>query len=224
MKLSFSSNRPDVVSVEAARHDPHRRERRGDDHRDRDVPRRERVDARSSCACSPTSPTCRSTASTVRGLQPGRLRLRRDAAARRDRRAAGERRRRSTGDGERHAGVGAARAPRPSPRPARTASSPRTRSTSRVAASSDEFNGDALDPKWTVVRPNPANLAVGGGSLTITPETGDLTTTTNTREEPRAPAGARRLDDDDEADVQRQARTPRRSRAGSSRTRTTTTT
>ena len=47
------------------------------------------------------------------------------------------------------------------------------------AASSDEFNGDTLDPKWTVVRPDPANLTVGDGSLTITPETGDLVTTTN---------------------------------------------
>jgi hypothetical protein len=47
-------------------------------------------------------------------------------------------------------------------------------------ATSDEFNGSALDPKWTVVRPDPAALTVGGGSLTITPEAGDLTTTTNT--------------------------------------------
>jgi alpha-glucuronidase len=48
------------------------------------------------------------------------------------------------------------------------------------AASSDEFNASKLDPQWTVVRPNPANLNVGGGSLNITPETGDLVTTTNT--------------------------------------------
>jgi beta-glucosidase len=48
------------------------------------------------------------------------------------------------------------------------------------AASSDEFDGSSLDPKWTVVRPDPANLTVGGGSLTITPQTGDLVTTTNT--------------------------------------------
>jgi regulation of enolase protein 1 (concanavalin A-like superfamily) len=47
------------------------------------------------------------------------------------------------------------------------------------AASSDDFNGNTLDPKWTVVRPNPANLTVGNGSVTITPETGDLVTTTN---------------------------------------------
>ncbi len=47
-------------------------------------------------------------------------------------------------------------------------------------ASSDEFNGDTLDPKWTIVRPNPANLTVGGGAVTITPEAGDLVTTTNT--------------------------------------------
>jgi beta-glucosidase len=47
-------------------------------------------------------------------------------------------------------------------------------------ASGDEFDGSSLDPKWTVVRPDPANLTVGGGSLTITPETGDLITTTNT--------------------------------------------
>ena len=43
------------------------------------------------------------------------------------------------------------------------------------AASSDEFDGPTLDPKWTVVRPN-ANLATGLGSLTITPEAGQLTT------------------------------------------------
>jgi beta-glucosidase len=43
----------------------------------------------------------------------------------------------------------------------------------------DEFDGSSLDPKWTLVRPDPANLAVGGGSLTITPQTGDLTTTSN---------------------------------------------
>ena len=48
------------------------------------------------------------------------------------------------------------------------------------AASSDEFDGSSLDPKWTVVRPDAANLTVGGGSLTITPQTGDLVTTTNT--------------------------------------------
>jgi len=48
------------------------------------------------------------------------------------------------------------------------------------AASGDEFDGASLDPKWTVVRPDPANLSVGGGSLTITPEAGDLTTATNT--------------------------------------------
>jgi alpha-glucuronidase len=48
------------------------------------------------------------------------------------------------------------------------------------AASSDEFDGSSLDPNWTVVRPDPANLTVGGGSLTITPQTGDLVTTTNT--------------------------------------------
>ncbi|MGZ4218556.1 MAG: glycoside hydrolase family 3 C-terminal domain-containing protein [Solirubrobacteraceae bacterium] len=48
------------------------------------------------------------------------------------------------------------------------------------AASSDDFNGNTLDPKWTVVRPNPTNLTVGNGSVTITPETGDLVTTSNT--------------------------------------------
>jgi beta-glucosidase len=47
------------------------------------------------------------------------------------------------------------------------------------AASSDEFNGATLDPKWTVVRPDPANQTVGGGALTITPEAGDLVTTSN---------------------------------------------
>jgi regulation of enolase protein 1 (concanavalin A-like superfamily) len=43
------------------------------------------------------------------------------------------------------------------------------------ASSSDEFDGSTLDPKWTVVRPD-ANLAMGLGSLTITPEAGQLTT------------------------------------------------
>jgi regulation of enolase protein 1 (concanavalin A-like superfamily) len=47
------------------------------------------------------------------------------------------------------------------------------------AASSDEFNGATLDPKWTVVRPDPANQTVGGGALTVTPEAGDLVTTSN---------------------------------------------
>ena len=32
----------------------------------------------------------------------------------------------------------------------------------------DEFNGTALDPKWEIVNPTPANLAVGGGNLTLT--------------------------------------------------------
>jgi alpha-glucuronidase len=48
------------------------------------------------------------------------------------------------------------------------------------AASGDEFDGAALDPKWTVVRPDPAGLTVSGGALRITPQSGDLTTTTNT--------------------------------------------
>jgi regulation of enolase protein 1 (concanavalin A-like superfamily) len=43
------------------------------------------------------------------------------------------------------------------------------------AATSDEFDGTSLDSRWTVVRPD-SNLAVGGGSLTITPEAGQLTT------------------------------------------------
>jgi regulation of enolase protein 1 (concanavalin A-like superfamily) len=43
------------------------------------------------------------------------------------------------------------------------------------AATSDEFDGTALGPQWTVVRQN-SNLSIGGGSLTITPEAGQLTT------------------------------------------------
>jgi beta-glucosidase len=43
------------------------------------------------------------------------------------------------------------------------------------AASGDEFDSAMLDPKWTVVRPD-ANLTMGLGSLTITPEAGQLTT------------------------------------------------
>src|SRR5262249_15904806 len=44
---------------------------------------------------------------------------------------------------------------------------------------SDEFGGP-LGSQWTVVRPNAATLSVDGGALKITPETGDLQTTTNT--------------------------------------------
>ena len=47
-------------------------------------------------------------------------------------------------------------------------------------ASSDEFNGTDVGPQWTWIRQNPANEQVSGGSLQITPETGDLAGTTNT--------------------------------------------
>jgi beta-glucosidase len=43
------------------------------------------------------------------------------------------------------------------------------------AATSDEFDGSSLDPKWTIVRQD-SNLSIGGGALTITPEAGQLTT------------------------------------------------
>ena len=38
----------------------------------------------------------------------------------------------------------------------------------------DGFDGSALDSKWEVVNPNPANLAVGGGNLTLTTAQGDV--------------------------------------------------
>lgn len=49
-------------------------------------------------------------------------------------------------------------------------------------ASNDEFNGPALGSQWHFVRETPADwsLTSNPGSLTITPKTGDLTTTTNT--------------------------------------------
>ena len=63
------------------------------------------------------------------------------------------------------------------------------------------------------------------GSMVITPEAGrPATRTTNTARNVAAAAGARRLDDDLQADVQRPPRTPPPSRAGSSPTATTTTT
>jgi beta-glucosidase len=44
----------------------------------------------------------------------------------------------------------------------------------------DSFNGSDVGPQWTWIRQDPANEHVAGGSLTITPETGDLAGTTNT--------------------------------------------
>jgi PKD repeat protein len=39
---------------------------------------------------------------------------------------------------------------------------------------SDEFNGNALDPKWEVLRPSATALDVSGGSLRLTPFPGDM--------------------------------------------------
>ena len=36
----------------------------------------------------------------------------------------------------------------------------------------DQFDGTALDPKWEIANPTPANLAVGGGNLTLTSAVG----------------------------------------------------
>jgi beta-xylosidase len=47
-------------------------------------------------------------------------------------------------------------------------------------ARSDQFNGTDVGPRWTWIRRDAANEHVGDGSLTITPETGDLTGPTNT--------------------------------------------
>src|SRR5450755_2542545 len=68
-------------------------------------------------------------------------------------------------------------------------------------AHSDEFNGTAVGPQWTWIRPDPADEPVAGGSLTITPEHADLIgNTNNARNIPRA-ARARELADRVEADV-----------------------
>jgi hypothetical protein len=68
-------------------------------------------------------------------------------------------------------------------------------------AHSDEFNGTAVGPQWTWIRPDPANEQVTGGSLTITAEHADLIgNTNNARNIPRA-ARARELADRVEADV-----------------------
>jgi alpha-glucuronidase len=47
-------------------------------------------------------------------------------------------------------------------------------------ARSDQFNRTDVGPQWTWIRQDPANEQVSNGSLTITPEMGDLTGTTNT--------------------------------------------
>jgi beta-glucosidase len=47
-------------------------------------------------------------------------------------------------------------------------------------AASDEFDGADVGPQWTWIRRDPANERVSGGSLLITPETGDLAGSTNT--------------------------------------------
>jgi regulation of enolase protein 1 (concanavalin A-like superfamily) len=47
-------------------------------------------------------------------------------------------------------------------------------------ARSDQFNSSDVGPQWTWIRQDPANEQVSNGSLTITPEPGDLTGTTNT--------------------------------------------
>ena len=102
----------------------------------------------------------------------------------------------------------ASRARRPSPRPGRTASSRPTRSTSpspRRATSSTATRSTRSGRSSVRTR---RTSSVGGGSLTITPETGDLDDDDEHREEPRAAAGARGLDDHHEADVQRAARAP----------------
>lgn len=48
------------------------------------------------------------------------------------------------------------------------------------AAASDEFDGDTLGAQWGVLRPNPAKLSVGSGSLNITADTGDILNSTPT--------------------------------------------
>jgi PKD repeat protein len=47
-------------------------------------------------------------------------------------------------------------------------------STPPCPAQSDEFTGNALDPKWEVLRPSATALHVAGGSLRLTPFGGDM--------------------------------------------------
>jgi beta-glucosidase len=42
------------------------------------------------------------------------------------------------------------------------------------AAASDEFEGSAPGPQWTLVRPDTTKAGVSGGAFTITPQTGDI--------------------------------------------------
>ena len=49
-----------------------------------------------------------------------------------------------------------------------------------VAGKSDEFNDAAPGPQWSWVRQNAATESESGGALNITPEAGDLNSTTNT--------------------------------------------
>jgi alpha-glucuronidase len=44
----------------------------------------------------------------------------------------------------------------------------------------DEFDGAALGPQWTLVRPDPARVRVSGGALHITAQSGDLQGAANT--------------------------------------------
>ena len=146
MTFSYTSDRPDVVSVDAGGTIHTGRERRGDDHRDRDLQRRERVDVSSSCACSPTSTDLKVDGKPVRGFLPDVFDLRRD----RSRPAS------PTSARDRH-GAAPARCASRRPRAcrarrrhldrARTASSRPTRSTSPGAATSDEFDGADARPE-----------------------------------------------------------------------------
>ena len=47
-------------------------------------------------------------------------------------------------------------------------------------AKSDEFEGSAPGPQWTWVRPDATHVGQSGGALTITPQAGDLNSATNT--------------------------------------------
>ena len=48
------------------------------------------------------------------------------------------------------------------------------------ASVSDEFDSDTLGSQWSWIREDPTKWRLEGGSLIITPQTGDLQTTTNT--------------------------------------------
>ena len=104
---------------------------------------------------------------------------------------------RPAGRGERHPGGDGRRARPRSPRPAPTARRTPTRLNFARPAQSDEFN-DAAPTRSGRGAPGRGEAGESGGRLSIGAEQGDLNAATNTAQQPRAAAGARRLGAGDE--------------------------